>query len=220
MADSVYMKLANVKDKLINLMEEGKLEQSGKVMAENKKGEWYAKYTYYELSDIVTTINKLNKEEKLLLTFINKDNQFIFTLINLENSEEKMVFEFKEVISKRLTKDGNTVHEDPIKLYGSTLTYMRRYAMLCIYDLPEPDMVDNVPEKIEPKKATEKQINTLINTIKNVGSKEKIKELFGLMGLNRPLESKEDYAKLLTDKYEDVTQEQIQIMFEFKNNKQ
>lgn len=207
-AMNIYQKLNCVREELLETL----IQKTGK--------NTHIKYDYYRMVDLVSAIHPLNSKYgiayEIHIDCFNTKKGTI-RLINTDNIDQ--VSTHSTICSVANTVRGNDyTTEDPIVQVGKTQTYMTRYLLILGYGLDSTDKTEEEFGKYENKgaKVSEKQVNVLINTIKSLKSKEKIKELFKYIGLNRKLETNEDYAKLLTDNYDDLTQEKVNKVFEFK----
>lgn len=104
-----------------------------------KSGEnTFAKYTYYELEDIVPTITKICAEVKILPVVSFKVDEAVLTIYDMESSDT-LVFTSPMVESevKGATK---------IQNLGAVETYQRRYLYMTAFEIVETDANDRLTQ--------------------------------------------------------------------------
>ena len=142
--------MAEVKNLLTKLNEaraefrKAKLTKSG----ENK----FAKYTYFELGDILPTITELENKYKFI-TLISFDSQVATAkVVNTENPEDYLFF-----LSPMEKADISGCQ--PIQNLGGCETYQRRYLYYMIYEIVESDLCNAVQGNPETSKAPSRAQN-------------------------------------------------------------
>ena len=100
----------------------------------------YAEYSYFELDDFLTPLNRLMKEYKM--TAIPSFNREVATLtaINIENPEE--MFTITSPFGSAQLKG---CHE--VQNIGATETYQRRYLYQALFDISESDALNKTQGK-------------------------------------------------------------------------
>jgi len=182
---NIYKKLSEVRVEL----QGSKLHKSG----ENK----FAKFKYFELDDLLPTINRLNKDKGLVTIFNIKDDIAKLTIIDAD-SEAKIEFEVP-------TAEANMKGMQEIQKLGSQITYMRRYLLFIAYEITEKDTVDAIDNtKIEEQK---KEVKPL--------AQSKIKALYTLA--SKKGYDSEGVKNIIKKKYKidstkELTLEQFTIM--------
>lgn len=118
-------------------------------------------FSYYELGDILPTVNRVFNEIGLLGVF-SIDGEIPFaqatlTIYDVE-TEDKIIFQSP-------TAQATLVKATPVQELGAVHTYLKRYLYLNALELVEPDILDNSlgVNPVETK-ATPKQIE-LIKTL-------------------------------------------------------
>lgn len=170
---TVYEKLNTARVKL----QEKKLKKSG--------FNSYSKFSYFELSDFLPSINQIFNEEKLTSQFsfelIEGVEHATLTIINAEKAEETI--KFTTPIAEAGMKGAT-----PIQQLGAVHTYLRRYLWLMAMEICEHDAIDATSGKQSKKvveTATEEQIkqlrklytgNNLFNLL-NANGIQELKEL-------------------------------------------
>ena len=95
----------------------------------------FANYKYFDLKDIVPTINMLLLKYKLTthITFTNE--MATLTIINCHKPDEKIIFTspMRDLEIKGLNK---------IQVLGGVETYQRRYLYLMAFDIVESDLIE------------------------------------------------------------------------------
>jgi len=108
----------------------------------------FAKYSYFELADILPNMNAICAEVGLcnIISFTATDA--IMTIVNVENPEENIL-----ITSPMSTADLKGCHE--VQNLGAVQTYLRRYLYQTAYEIIESDALNktqNPNEPIEKKK--------------------------------------------------------------------
>lgn len=189
---TVYSKLANARVKL----QETDIKKSGF----NK----FSKFKYYELSDFLPSLNKINMDVGILPIFNMNNEKATLKIVNCDKPEEFIDFEIPFVSSE--VKGANAVQN-----LGGTETYLRRYLFLAAYEITDGEVFDALPESDklpekqkkqeiknteEIKVLSEKQlscINSLITKTKS--NRDKIKEFYQVFSLSEL--SSTDASKLI-----------------------
>ena len=146
----VLTKLAKVR---LVIQNEG-LKKSGK----NK----HLGFNYYELSDILPTVNRIFKEEGLLGNFSiigeSENGLATLTIYDIESGEH---IDFTTPIAKATLRNATPVQE-----LGAVHTYVKRYLYLNALELVEPDILDKtIGEKTESK-ASANQVKMIQQLLK------------------------------------------------------
>lgn len=120
-------------------------------------------FSYYELGDILPSVNELFAELGLVGQFCVKGEipyaQATLTIYDTE-SGESLVFESP-------TAQATLVKATPVQELGAVHTYLKRYLYLNALELVEPDILDNsLGVKGQDTLATAKQVE-LIKTLLN-----------------------------------------------------
>lgn len=94
----------------------------------------FAKFSYYELTDFLPSVNEIFEDLKLCSVFSIKNNEATLTIINAEN-EEHINFEMP-------TAEINLKGCSPIQALGGVNTYCKRYLYLNALEIVENDLFD------------------------------------------------------------------------------
>lgn len=132
---NIYQKLQEARVRLGSL----NLKKTG----ENK----YSNFTYYELSDFLPSVNKINNDLGLMTFFEIKKNESgekigYLEIINSEEPNQVLTFS-SETANVEIGKksDGKGGASD-IQNIGGKQTYLRRYLFIMAYEFSESDLVD------------------------------------------------------------------------------
>ena len=129
-------KVAQIRSKVVdfNLKKSGKNKHSG--------------FQYYELSDFLPTVVKLEEELKLVSIFDNlNDDEATLTVYDLE-SDDKLVLKTK-------IADVVVTGMIDIQRLGSQHTYIKRYLYYNYLNLTENDTVDSLDQKTVTQQAVQ-----------------------------------------------------------------
>jgi len=146
-------------------LQKRKLKKSGK----NK----YAGFDYFELKDVLPTINEINAELGLMTIF-----NIIDGVASLEVVDGDKSVKFQCPVAEAGMKG-----MQPIQMLGSQITYMRRYLFFMAYEITDGDVVDALPlqKDLHPDK-----VKTLEDKIKESKSDlDKLLEYFGEESLEK-----------------------------------
>lgn len=132
---NIYQKLQKAR----RVLGEMKLKKTGK--------NTYSNFTYYELSDFLPAINKINEEIGLMTFFeIKKDESGSETafldIINSDIPTEVVTFRSETADVEIGKKKDGTGGAEKIQNIGGKQTYLRRYLMIMAYEISETDEVD------------------------------------------------------------------------------
>ncbi|WP_125152421.1 ERF family protein [Clostridium rectalis] len=121
---NIFEKLQTTRVKLQN----SNLKKSGKNA--------YAGFDYFELSDIMPKLNEILQEEKLTFIIDFKTDLATIKLINCEEPNE-----FLEASTQYA--EANLKGCQPIQCLGGQQTYLRRYLIVNMFNITEPDLFDS-----------------------------------------------------------------------------
>lgn len=134
---SVFQRLADVKKELSKM----EIKKSG-----NNK---YAGFRYHELSDFLPFISELNAKHGIddNITFDKENNIASITVINTEDVADRKTITVPYVEAEMLGKGGAKSSVDAVQRLGSTITYLRRYLYMTMYNITEQDALDATVQK-------------------------------------------------------------------------
>lgn len=122
----------------------------------------FAGYTYYELADVLPTINQLMLENNLC-SFVNFNNEIAtLTIVSIEDNS---TITFTSPMSSASLKGCHDVQN-----LGAVQTYIRRYLYTNAFEIVESDALDSTQGRDEePRKLSDRQINRLLAIAKKKG---------------------------------------------------
>ena len=100
-------------------------------------------FEYYELKDVLPSINNLNEQYGLIDNLSFNDNEVVLTIYAIDSPEKiefKMPFKYFE--------RNNKLQQD-IQHFGSLQTYYRRYMYLLAYNISEGEIIDSLDQRAE-----------------------------------------------------------------------
>lgn len=123
---NIYEKLQEMRCELQNR----NLKKSGKNV--------FAGYDYFELQDIIPTINILMQKRKVTSSITFDKDMAVLAIINSEKPEE--VVEFTSPVEMAILKGCHNTQN-----LGATITYIRRYLYINAFEIAEYDALDRMP---------------------------------------------------------------------------
>lgn len=169
--------------KVLSKLAEARLTIQSKGLNKSGKNK-HLNFNYYELGDILPTVNQVFKEIGLLGQFSIKKEEASLTIYDIESGDK---IDFTSPIA-----EARLVKSTPVQELGAVHTYLKRYLYLNALEIVEPDILDNVIG--DDKSIDNKSSNGQIELIRTLYDEETI--------TNKIL----PYYKL--KKLEDLTQEQ------------
>lgn len=182
---SILKKIAEARVKL----QETKINKSGV----NK----FANFTYYELSDFLPTLNKINLELGICTKFEIIGNNACLTVFDVDKQEDNIIFTVPYVSSKM--KGATEIQE-----LGATITYLRRYLFLVAFEITDGEVVDAQPLQEQPKSKVEDK--------KPFDKKKAEKCILELIGDNTDLLEKEMELKGIKS-FAEATEDQMRMLY-------
>lgn len=126
----------------------GFLSADVKKSGENK----YAGYSYFDLQDIIPTIENLCAEYGVFPLISHGAEQSVLKLINIEKPDE-----YVEITSPTSTAKLKGAHD--VQNLGAVQTYLRRYLYMTAFDIVECDQLDKTQGKEAKKGSKENPID-------------------------------------------------------------
>ena len=106
----------------------------------------FAGFKYFELSEILPIVTKVNAELKLFSGFSFLRDTATLEIVNAEKPEEKVTFSFA------YSPDGATLKAcHKIQNEGAVQTYIKRYLYQNAYEIAEADQLDSTSGRDEQK---------------------------------------------------------------------
>lgn len=132
----------------------------------------FTKHRYFELNDIIPSIEKINKLRKLMTIFSMNREIATLTIISTEDNSE-IVFEIPVVMAEMKGCS-------QIQMLGATQTYLRRYLLISAYEIIELDE----QEQQKPIVKEDKIKTYFLELIEKALPQEKIKEVKEKLNIN------------------------------------
>lgn len=95
----------------------------------------YSKYNYYTLDDFLSVCTKIAANHKVLILYSIDKEAAKLDLRNLEDIEEVLTFSMP--LADATIKGGSAIQN-----LGSQITYTKRYLYMNVFEIAEPDMMD------------------------------------------------------------------------------
>ena len=138
---NIYMKIAEINHKLNCTA----LKKSGF----NKFGN----FAYYELEDLLPTIEESCYENGLLMQFQFDNSKAVIRFINTDNPKET----YSNSIPLQSRELPNLPKMNEFQVYGSMTTYYKRYLLLNTFNISERSIIDNdAYEEMQKKEKSKK----------------------------------------------------------------
>ena len=106
----------------------------------------FAGFKYFELSEILPVVNKVNNELKLFSAFSFLRDTTTLEIVNTEKPEEKVTFSFAYSPDGAKLKACHQIQNE-----GAVQTYIKRYLYQNAYEIAEADQLDASVGRDEPK---------------------------------------------------------------------
>ena len=124
----------------------------------------FAGYTYYDLSDILPTINKICADLKMTCLLSFGTECAALDIINTEKTDEKITF--LSPMSEAQLRGCHAVQN-----LGAVITYLTRYLYIMAFAIVENDLLDKTADTRNPLKTSElkednKEIQKKVDAIK------------------------------------------------------
>lgn len=170
------IKEKKAKKNILEKLQECRIELQKKNLKKTGENK-FAGFKYYELADILPTINELFLEHKIFSEFNIENDNATLVITNIENPEEKIVF-------RSPTAEANIKGCTPVQSLGGIHTYLKRYLYINALEIVENDMFDGKAGNMEletSKPMTEAQ-KDLLNSL-SLEQKQKIIAKYGTTNL-------------------------------------
>lgn len=106
----------------------------------------FAGFKYFELSEILPVVNKVNNDLKLFSAFSFLRDTATLEIVNAEKPEEKVTFSFAYSPDGAKLKACHQIQNE-----GAVQTYIKRYLYQNAYEIAEADQLDASVGRDEPK---------------------------------------------------------------------
>lgn len=182
---SILKKISEARVKL----QDTKINKSG----ENK----FAKFKYYELSDFLPTLNKINLELGICTRFEIIENNACLTVFDIDKQEDNITFTIPYISSE--LKGATKIQE-----LGATITYLRRYLFLVAFEITDGEVVDAQP--------LQEQLKSKVEDKKPFDKKKAEKCILELIGDNTDLLEEEMELKGIKS-FAEATEDQMRMLY-------
>lgn len=167
----------------------------------------FAGFKYFELSEILPIVTKVNAELKLFSAFSFLRDTATLEIVNAEKPDEKVTFSFA------YSPDGATLKAcHKIQNEGAVQTYIKRYLYQNAYEIAEADQLDATSGRDEQKPsrpAPKAQANAKPQQQKRKSFEETIAEV----AAKHPEEVAEELGKHGYESAGEIVERQAQVQF-------
>jgi hypothetical protein len=167
----------------------------------------FAGFKYFELSEILPVVNKVNNELKLFSAFSFLRDTATLDIVNAEKPEEKVTFSFAYSPDGAKLKACHQIQNE-----GAVQTYIKRYLYQNAYEIAEADQLDASVGRDEPK-PTSKQAKSAKASEAPKASKKSFAETIAEVGKEHPEELNEALGKNGYESVDEIIERQAQVAF-------
>lgn len=161
----------------------------------------YAKFSYFELTDILPVANEICEELGLLSVYNFSSDFATLSIYNVDEPEQVILFNVDtniEDIEARMGQDKQSRGMQPVQRLGSVITYTKRYLYMAFLEISEHDLIDGMKQEqpeTQPKKEKDFR-DKLVEFVKE--NNLDVKKVSSKFGLNKE-SSDNDYQKVLAN---------------------
>lgn len=167
----------------------------------------FAGFKYFELSEILPVVNKVNNELKLFSAFSFLRDTATLEIVNAEKPEEKVTFSFAYSPDGAKLKACHQIQNE-----GAVQTYIKRYLYQNAYEIAEADQLDASVGRDEPK-PTSKPAKPAKASESPKASKKSFAETIAEVGKEHPEELNEALGKNGYESVDEIIERQAQVAF-------
>lgn len=167
----------------------------------------FAGFKYFELSEILPVVNKVNNELKLFSAFSFLRDTATLEIVNAEKPEEKVTFSFAYSPDGAKLKACHQIQNE-----GAVQTYIKRYLYQNAYEIAEADQLDASVGRDEPK-PTSKPAKTAKASEAPKASKKSFAETIAEVAKEHPEELNEALGKNGYESVDEIIERQAQVAF-------
>lgn len=164
----------------------------------------FAGFKYFELSEILPVVNKVNNELKLFSAFSFLRDTATLEIVNAEKPEEKVTFSFAYSPDGAKLKACHQIQNE-----GAVQTYIKRYLYQNAYEIAEADQLDASVMRDEPN-PTRKPAKA---SEAPKASKKSFAETIAEVAKEHPEELSEALGKNGYESVDEIIERQAQIAF-------
>lgn len=167
----------------------------------------FAGFKYFELSEILPVVNKVNNELKLFSAFSFLRDTATLEIVNAEKPEEKVTFSFAYSPDGAKLKACHQIQNE-----GAVQTYIKRYLYQNAYEIAEADQLDASVGRDEPK-PTSKPAKPAKASEAPKASKKSFAETIAEVAKEHPEELNEALGKNGYESVDEIIERQAQVAF-------
>lgn len=167
----------------------------------------FAGFKYFELSEILPVVNKVNNELKLFSAFSFLRDTATLEIVNAEKPEEKVTFSFAYSPDGAKLKACHQIQNE-----GAVQTYIKRYLYQNAYEIAEADQLDASVGRDEPK-PTSKPAKPAKASEAPKASKKSFAETIAEVAKEHPEELNEALGKKGYESVDEIIERQAQVSF-------
>lgn len=167
----------------------------------------FAGFKYFELSEILPVVNKVNNELKLFSAFSFLRDTATLEIVNAEKPEEKVTFSFAYSPDGAKLKACHQIQNE-----GAVQTYIKRYLYQNAYEIAEADQLDASVMRDEPK-PTSKPAKPAKASEAPKASKKSFAETIAEVAKEHPEELNEALGKNGYESVDEIIERQAQVAF-------
>lgn len=167
----------------------------------------FAGFKYFELSEILPVVNKVNNELKLFSAFSFLRDTATLEIVNAEKPEEKVTFSFAYSPDGAKLKACHQIQNE-----GAVQTYIKRYLYQNAYEIAEADQLDASVGRDEPK-PTSKPAKPAKASEAPKASKKSFAETIAEVAKEHPEELNEALGKNGYESVDEIIERQAQVSF-------
>ena len=167
----------------------------------------FSGFKYFELSEILPVVNKVNNELKLFSAFSFLRDTATLEIVNAEKPEEKVTFSFAYSPDGAKLKACHQIQNE-----GAVQTYIKRYLYQNAYEIAEADQLDASVGRDEPK-PTSKPAKPAKASEAPKASKKSFAEAIAEVAKVHPEELNEALGKNGYESVDEIIERQAQVSF-------
>ena len=167
----------------------------------------FAGFKYFELSEILPVVNKVNNELKLFSAFSFLRDTATLEIVNAEKPEEKVTFSFAYSPDGAKLKACHQIQNE-----GAVQTYIKRYLYQNAYEIAEADQLDASVGRDDPK-PTSKPAKPAKASEAPKAQKKSFAETIAEVAKEHPEELNEALGKNGYESVDEIIERQAQVSF-------
>lgn len=167
----------------------------------------FAGFKYFELSEILPVVNKVNSELKLFSAFSFLRDTATLEIVNAEKPDEKVTFSFAYSPDGAKLKACHQIQNE-----GAVQTYIKRYLYQNAYEIAEADQLEDSVGRDEPK-PTSKPAKPAKASETPKASKKSFAETIAEVAKEHPEELNEALGKNGYESVDEIIERQAQVAF-------